>query len=206
MFVRLVTLVAMLAVAFAGCGSDDDESSSSGQATAAATATASAPAPATEAATPDAGEDQGEAGESEQERGHEEEQARESEQERGHEEEQAREAGGKDCSTIAGLDAEPAKQPPEDVVVLLGAHVYKSEGPFGKTERFYATVDGEASELPTRRDDAARALEGVGFTTLSTDQEENTEAEAHLKGAKHTVDIQVVSLCQGKLQIRYTVS
>ena len=89
---------------------------------------------------------------------------------------------------------------------LQGAKVYESEGPFGKTERFFAAVDGEAADLPKVRDDAAQQLEGVGFKSLSTDEEENTEAEAHLQGDKHTVDIQVIALCTGKLRIRYTVS
>jgi len=40
---------------------------------------------------------------------------------------------------------------------------------------------------------------------LATDQEEGAEAEAHLSG-EHTVDIQVINLCAGKLRIRYTVS
>ena len=40
---------------------------------------------------------------------------------------------------------------------------------------------------------------------LAKDQEEGAEAEAHLSG-KHTVDIQVINLCKGKLRIRYTVS
>jgi hypothetical protein len=173
-------LFAVLAVAFAGCGGDDEAASS----TPAATGTATQDA--------DAGSDQGEAGESGEER------------ER--EEEEAREAGGKDCATLGDLDGEPAKQPPEDVVVLLGAHVYESEGPFGKTERFLAAADGTPADLAARRDEAARQLEGVGFKTLSTDQEENAEAEAHMQGDRHTVDIQVIPLCEGKLRIRYTVS
>jgi ABC-type Fe3+-hydroxamate transport system substrate-binding protein len=178
MSVRPATLVALLfaALALAFAGCGGDDNDAS--------SSEEPTAAATETATQD-----GEDGE-----------------EREREEAEAREAGGKDCSTVGDIDGEPSKQPPEDVVVLQGAHVYESEGPFGKTERFLAVVDGQAADLPARRDEAAQALEGVGFKTLSTDQEENTEAEAHMQGDKHTVDIQVISLCEGKLRIRYTVS
>ncbi len=67
--------------------------------------------------------------------------------------------------------------------VLGYAHLYKSEGPFGKTERFYAVLDGTPEDLASRRDDAQNELvQNFGFASLSTDQEEGAEAEAHLKG------------------------
>ncbi len=130
----------------------------------------------------------------------------ETEEEREREEAEAREAGGKECSEVGDIDGEPKSQPPSDVTILEGAKVYESEGPFGKTERFFAAVDGEASEMVEKRDAAAQALEAAGFKILSTDQEENTEAEAHLEGNDKTVDVQVITLCEGKLRIRYTVS
>ena len=55
-----------------------------------------------------------------------------------------------------------------------------------------------ATRPPTRSCPAATS-------SSATDQEEGTEAEAHLSGT-HTVDIQVITLCAGKLRIRYTVS
>jgi hypothetical protein len=130
----------------------------------------------------------------------------ETEEEREREEAEAREAGSKECSEVGDLDGEPKNQPPDDVTILDGAKVYESEGPFGKTERFFAAVDGEPSEMPEKRDAAAKALEDSGYKVLSTDEEENTEAEAHLGGNDRTVDIQVIALCEGKLRIRYTVS
>jgi hypothetical protein len=181
-----VLLFAVLSLAFAACGSDETGSSSGAEPT----------ATATEAATQDA--DAGEEGE--------EGQAGESEEEREKEEQEAREAGTKDCASVGDIDGEPKNQPPDDVAVLQGAHVYESEGPFGKTERFFAAIDGEPSELPEKRDAAAKALEEAGFSILATDEEENTEAEAHLDGNGKTVDIQVIALCEGKLRIRYTVS
>jgi hypothetical protein len=129
----------------------------------------------------------------------------ESEAEREREEAEARQAAGQQCSAVGDLDAEPEKQPPGDVTVLEGAHVYESEGPFGKTERFFAAIDGDSEQMVARRDDAAEALVSGGYKLLGTDQEEGAEAEAHLEG-EHTVDIQVINLCAGKLRIRYTVS
>src|SRR4051795_13736306 len=170
MIVRPATLAAMLlavlAFAFAACGGEDETSGGSeSEATATATATQD----------PDAGEEG------------------ETEEEREQEEQTAREAGGKECSEVGDIDGEPKHQPPDDVAVLEGAHVYESEGPFGKTERFFAAVDGDAADLHKVRDDAAQQLEGVGFKSLSTDEEANTEAEAHLQGDEHTVDIQVIT-------------
>jgi len=114
------------------------------------------------------------------------------------------EAGGKDCA--GDLDGEPKLKPPVDLAVPAYAHIYKSEGPFGKTERFYAVLEGTPEDLASRRDDAQNELvQNQGYASLSTDQEEGAEAEAHLKGDKHTVDIQVAPLCEGKIRIRYTV-
>ncbi len=41
------------------------------------------------------------------------------------------------------LGGEPERRPPRELAMPAGAHVYASEGPFGKTERFFATVAGE---------------------------------------------------------------
>jgi hypothetical protein len=177
-------LFAVFALLLAGCG-DDEPSGGSG---AAPTATQDADSGAEQTTEPGGGEEG------------------ETEEEREREEQEARESGGKPCSEVGDLDGQPKKQPPDDVAILDGAHVYESEGPFGKTERFFAVVDGEPSELPEKRDAAAKALEEGGYSIRSTDEEENTEAEAHLEGPDKTVDIQVITLCEGKLRIRYTVS
>jgi hypothetical protein len=167
---------AVLALLVAGCGSDEKAADSSA-ATPAATATATAT------------------------------QSEPSEEERAREGEEAGKAGGTDCSEAGDLGADANRKPPSDMDVLSYAHLYKSEGPFGKTERFYAVLDGTPEELASRRDDAQNELvQNFHFASLSTDQEEGTEAEAHLKGDKHTVDIQVTVLCEGKLRVRYTVS
>jgi hypothetical protein len=185
MLVRPATLAAWLfavvALAVAGCGGDEETPSGSA-ATPAATATE------TEQAQTDAEEGKSEA-------------------EREREAKDGAESGGKDCSEAGDLEADAKKLPPAEVEVPAYIHIYKSEGPFGKTERFYGVLDGGPEELPARRDDAANQIvQKSGYVMLDTDQEEGTEAEAHLKGDKHTVDIQVSVLCAGKLRVRYTVS
>jgi hypothetical protein len=174
-------LFAVLALFVAACGDDETEGSSG-----------AAPQTTQEAQSEEpAGEQEGEEGESEEER------------ER--EEREAEEAGGKACSEVGDFDGKAKNRPPSDVTILDGADLYESEGPFGKTERFFAAIDGEPADLEARRDAAVDALERGGYKLLSSDQEEATEAEAHMSG-KHTVDIQVINLCKGKLRIRYTVS
>jgi hypothetical protein len=172
-----VLLLVALLVAVAGCGGDENEAGRSGA------------EPAHKTTEPAEGE-QGEEGETEEER------------ER--EEAKAREAGGKECSEVGDLDGQPKHKLPSNVPVLDGAHVYESEGPFGKTEQFFAAVDGDVEELVEKRDEAAKKLVAAGYKLDANDDEEGIEAEAHLSG-KRNVDIQVLSLCTGKLRVRYTV-
>jgi hypothetical protein len=103
------------------------------------------------------------------------------------------------------LSGEPERRPPRELEILDGAHVYASEGPFGKTERFYAVVAGSPDDLLTPRDAAADALAAGGLKLLRKDAEPPIEAEAHLSGGERMVSVQVTSLCTGKLRLRYTV-
>jgi hypothetical protein len=199
MSVRPATLAALLfcvvALAVAGCGGDDNDTT--------AKSTPAATQAATE--TPDADSD----AQSEDSEGKDEDAGGDgdSEAEREREEQESEGAADKDCDEVGDdLTGDPKKKMPSDIGPLSYAHLYKSEGPFGKTERFYAVLDGTPEDLAARRDDVQNELvQNFGFASLSTDQEEGSEAEAHLKGAKHTVDVQVVPLCKGKLRIRYTV-
>jgi hypothetical protein len=170
---------AVLALLVAGCGGDDNDTANSGAQPAATT-------PA-ETATAESGGEQGE-----------------SEEEKEKEEQEAKENGGKDCDEVGDLDGKPKKKLPKDVALLEGARVYKSQGPFGKTTQYFAAVSGDAEELAEKRDEAVDALVKAGYKKLATDQEEGTEAEAHLSGP-HSVDLQVINLCAGKLRVRYTV-
>ena len=101
---------------------------------------------------------------------------------------------------LAGGDDFAVKVSPD------GAHVYASEGPFGKTERFYAHVAGRPDDLLTPRDAAAGALVADGWKLLRKDAEPPVEAEAHLERGKRLVSVQVTNLCDGKLRLRYTIS
>ena len=174
----LATVIVAVSMLAAGCGSDENESGPSG-----------AQATATETAgQEESGGDQGE-----------------TEEEREKEEEQANGAVDKACDEAGDLDGSPKEEVPADLPLPGDAKVYESEGPFGKTVRYFAVVDGEADQLPAKRDDASDILVENGYKLLSKDEEAGAEAEAHLSG-KHTVDIQVINLCEGKLRIRYTVS
>jgi hypothetical protein len=103
------------------------------------------------------------------------------------------------------ITGEPERRPPAGMGLPAGAHLYLSEGPFGKTERFYAVVDGQENELVAKRDIAADALVGSGYKLLSKDDEAPIEAEAHVEGER-MISVQVTALCDGKLRLRYTVS
>jgi hypothetical protein len=117
------------------------------------------------------------------------------------------EAGGteKDCDKVGDLDGKPRRKLPASVPLVAGARVYESQGPFGRTTRYFAVAKGDAEALPGVRDKVAARLTRAGYKLLAKDQEEGAEAEAHLSG-KRTVDIQVINLCRGKVRIRYTVS
>jgi hypothetical protein len=116
------------------------------------------------------------------------------------------EGGGKrDCDELGDLDGKPKHKLPASVPLIAGARVYESQGPFGKTTRYFAVAKGDAEALPAVRDKVAARLTRAGYELLAKDQEEGAEAEAHLSG-KRTVDIQVINLCPGKVRIRYTVS
>jgi hypothetical protein len=105
------------------------------------------------------------------------------------------------------LDGEPKRRPPAAMALPTGAHVYLSEGPFGKTERFYAVLAGAEDELEAKRDVAADALVNAGYKVLRKDAEPPVEAEAHVENpAGQLISVQVAPLCEGKLRLRYTVS
>jgi len=118
------------------------------------------------------------------------------------------EASGKEkrCDEVGDISGKPKRRFPKTLALPSGARVYESEGPFGRTVRYFAVTSGEPGELPAVRDRAAAALKAKGYKLLDSDQEEGAEAEAHLSRAKGTVDVQVINLCEGKLRIRYTVS
>jgi hypothetical protein len=109
------------------------------------------------------------------------------------------------CSQVGDINGQPKTQPPADLSLPDGAHVYESDGPFENTMNYFAVSDGEPQDLSQRRDDASDILVQNSYTLLAEDQEA-AEAEAQLDNGTHTVHIRVITLCEGKLQIRYTVS
>jgi hypothetical protein len=168
---------AALTFLVAGCGGDTKEKPASKPAAAAPTATQTADADAGGDEDADKDKDAGE------------------------------EAGAADksCSDVGDIHGKPKKKAPGDVFFPDGAHVYESQGPFGKTTRYFAVTAGGPDDLPKIRDDATTLLTNNGYKLNAKDQEEGAEAEAHLTG-NHNIDVQVINLCKGKLRIRYTVS
>jgi hypothetical protein len=114
-------------------------------------------------------------------------------------------ANGIACEQAGDLNATPELTPPSDVPMLEGSKVYLSKGPFGKTELYFAALDADPADLNTPRDQAAELLVKAGYTLQRSDQEEGSEAEAHLTGP-HDVDIQVIQLCTGKVRLKYKIS
>ena len=60
--------------------------------------------------------------------------------------------GGKDCDSVGDLDAKPDNSRRATCRCLDGATSTTHMGPFGKTEQFFAAVDGDAEDLPQKRD------------------------------------------------------
>ncbi|GII33469.1 hypothetical protein [Planotetraspora mira] len=109
------------------------------------------------------------------------------------------------CSQAGDLTGKPDRQPPADLPVPSGGQVYMSKGPFGKTELFFVAKDADPTKLDSVRDEAADVLAKAGYKIERKDQEEGSEAEAHLSGP-HDVAIQVIQLCEGKVRVKYTLS
>jgi hypothetical protein len=176
-------VAAALTAAVAGCGSDDKSESAATPTRTAAPAETATP---TETADSESGDkDKGE----------------DEDKDKGEEEGGAK----RDCDEVGDLGGKPKHKLPRSISVVAGARVYESQGPFGKTTRYFAVAKGGPEDLPKMRDKVDAKLKAAGYKVLATDQEEGAEAEGHLSGP-HTVDIQVINLCKGKLRIRYTVS
>ncbi|WP_433213195.1 hypothetical protein [Microtetraspora malaysiensis] len=114
-------------------------------------------------------------------------------------------ANGIPCSAAGDLTATPDLKPPADLPMVPGGQIYLAKGPFGKTELFFLWKDADPTDLNSVRDEAADTLAKAGYTVERKDQEEGSEAEAHLSGP-HDVAIQVIQLCEGKVRIKYNVS
>ena len=92
--------------------------------------------------------------------------------------------GGPARALPARADGEPERRRRGSWRCPPAPHVYASEGPFGKTERFYAVVDGAARRpADAARHGRRRARWPAGFKLLTKDAEPPVEAEAHLSAA-----------------------
>ncbi|MEU8276046.1 hypothetical protein ACFYOK_23050 [Microbispora bryophytorum] len=109
------------------------------------------------------------------------------------------------CSQAGDLSGTPERKPPADLPLPPGGQLYMSKGPFGKTELFFVAKDADPTNLDGVRDEAADVLAKAGYKVERKDQEEGSEAEAHLSGP-HDVAIQVIQLCEGKVRVKYTLS
>ena len=160
-------VLAALALVVAGCGGNDEKQATSSAATATATQSADADADADQDADKDQGED--------------------ADKDDDADKDEDEEAGGADkpCSDVGDIDGEPKTRAPGGRPVPRRRARLQSEGPFGKTMRYFAVVDGGPDDLPPSATTRRTLLVENGYKLLSKDQEEGAEAEAHLSG-KHT--------------------
>ena len=70
---------------------------------------------------------------------------------------------------------------------------------------FFEAVPADPTNLDAVRDHAAAVLVTAGYKLVRTDQEEGSEAEAHLNGP-HDTAVQVIQLCAGMVRVRYTIA
>lgn len=113
-------------------------------------------------------------------------------------EKKAKEAAGSPCpSTISQTTTTPL---PADVPVPSGGTVYDYNSQ-GKTQFWFAAVDGTPDRLVSLRDSYNTQLTGKGYTIEGHDQEPGAEAEAEFKGP-HEGTTQFQQLCTGKVRVR----
>lgn len=74
----------------------------------------------------------------------------------------------------------------------------------GKTTLFVASTAGSREDVVEVRDAVVADLQRQGFSLAGTDQEPGYEAEAQLAG-KADASVKVRPLCEGRLEVRYTV-
>ena len=71
----------------------------------------------------------------------------------------------------------------------------------GKTQFWFAAIDGTPDQLASLRDAYNTTLKGQGYKIGGTDQEKGAEAEAEFSGA-HDGTTQFIPLCSGKVRVR----
>ena len=117
------------------------------------------------------------------------------------EEKKAKAAASAPCpSTITQTASTPL---PSDIP-SPGGTVYESNSQ-GKTQFWFAAVDGGPDQLESLRDSYNTTLTGKGYKIEGTDQEDGAEAEAEFSGA-HEGTTQFIPLCTGKVRVRIKIT
>jgi hypothetical protein len=112
-------------------------------------------------------------------------------------EEKAKKAAASACPSTITQTASTAL--PGDVPSPGGTvYDYNSQG---KTQFWFAVVDGTPDQLASLRDAYNTKLTGQGYEIEGTDQEKGAEAEAEFKGP-HEGTTQFQPLCSGKVRVR----
>lgn len=113
----------------------------------------------------------------------------------------ANEAAKAACpSTISQSASTPL---PADVPSPGGTvYEYNSQG---KTQFWFAAVDGTPDQLVSLRDAYNTTLTGKGYKIEGHDQEPGAEAEAEFSGV-HEGTTQFIPLCSGKVRVRIKIN
>ncbi len=79
--------------------------------------------------------------------------------------------------------------------------MYRSQG----ANSFDAVLDGTPDMVASARDDAIAFLGDTGYGLVGKQDKSATQALATLQGPRHKINVVVVPLCQGKINIHYTI-
>lgn len=120
---------------------------------------------------------------------------------RAFEEHEAQQKAGMACGTLDTRSA-GAVLPP--VVALPEGQKLLSVETQGKTVIVRTSAAGGLDDVEKVRDDALAALVAQGFTRGSTEAEAGIEAEGEF-GGKADGSLKVRALCQGRLELRYSL-
>ena len=109
----------------------------------------------------------------------------------------AKKAASSPCS--ANISQTASTPLPADVP-SPGGTVYDAQSQ-GKTQFWFAAIDGTPDQLISLRDSYNSQLTGKGYTIKGHDQEAGAEAETEFSGP-HDGTTQFIPLCSGKVRVR----
>ena len=112
-------------------------------------------------------------------------------------EKKAKKAAAAPCPATISQSASTAL--PADVP-SPGGTVYQYDSQ-GKTQFWFAAIDGTPDQLVSLRDSYNSTLTGKGYTIKGHDQEPGAEAETEFSGP-HDGTTQFIPLCSGKVRVR----